>query len=1108
MTDNAIRLEAIDPLRSILLQAPAGSGKTTVLSQRFLALLATVSEPEEILAITFTRKAAAEMRERVLRALDGQLDGDDPMGRQWAQLRGAVLARSRAQGWSTEDLPGRLRIQTIDSFNHELARAMPVLGRFQSSLQVVDDAGPLFHEAARRTLQALDAEPELAADADLLLQRLDNNSRRAEELLATLLASRERWMPTLVQHGPADIATAVESSLRRIVTGALQALDGLPADWLAEGAALARASSQHRERLGKPPGPWRHWLDPQARLATSLDQLPAWRTLADLALTQEGGVRKTITVTHGFPKEEKALKLRHANWAGQLLALPLGVQFLHDLATMPDPWLPTDERAAFAALGRILVRAVTELNLVFNEHGRVDHPQVAVTARQALVEEGAPTELAIRHMLRIRHLLVDEFQDVSPEQVRLLETLTTDWSPGDGRSLFLVGDPMQSIYLFRNSEVGLFLRVRERGIGSLQLEPLQLSRNFRSQARLVEWVNAAFPGIFPSAEDARRSAVAFLPSVAARPAEGATGVEIWPFDATTADQEAGRIADEIARLRGASTKKLRIAILVRDRSLAPPILAALHARAIPVLGADLAPLAAHASVQDLVALGSALLHAGDRTAWLAVLRAPFCGLQLADLALLCAGDPDALLVERIEDPQVLQALSPDARQRLERCAPALRDAWRRRGSDGLDVAIRRLWQRLGGPDCCQDATEREAAAQFLIALHTLLEGQPRTDGQALAALAVRLRDARPPGSEGQGDLVEMMTIHHAKGLEWDIVFLPGLGKRARSDDAPLMRWLELPGEEGEDLLMSVHSLGSDSARDPLSLFIRLLQKQRRRNEQARLAYVAATRARERLYISGVAGPDGPPASSLLGTFWPAVATHFAGSPDPQVPTPVAAPVRAQAPAWRRVAADFDPAAGLPELPRPPGTVAQTEGGVTALEFQWVGPAARAAGTVVHEELEHLARSGELSKADFGSRHPLWQRRLLELGMPAQEVPGAVAGIAVRLEGLRADPIARWLLETPHADAQCELRLSGSLDGRLQNAVIDRSFIDEKGDRWVIDYKTGTHGGGGLEAFIAEEIERYRPQLERYRQLAGRLGPQPVRAALYFPWLGVLRELPP
>jgi ATP-dependent exoDNAse (exonuclease V) beta subunit len=174
----------------------------------------------------------------------------------------------------------------------------------------------------------------------------------------------------------------------------------------------------------------------------------------------------------------------------------------------------------------------------------------------------------------------------------------------------------------------------------------------------------------------------------------------------------------------------------------------------------------------------------------------------------------------------------------------------------------------------------------------------------------------------------------------------------------------------------------------------------------------------------------------------------------------------------------------------------------------VGPAARAAGTVVHEELEHLARHGELSRAEFGPRRELWRRRLLELGMPAEEVSRAAAGIATRLEGLRADPVARWLLETPHAEAQCELRLSGPLDGRLQNAVIDRSFVDEKGERWVIDYKTGTHFGGGLEAFIAEELERYRPQLERYRQLAGRLGPQPVRAALYFPWLGELRELPP
>src|SRR5690606_41880755 len=141
--DAEARQLARDIRRSIQLQAPAGSGKTTVLAQRFLAALAASDEPEEVLAITFTRKAAAEMRERVLAALEDRLPGPaEP--ELWQSLREAVQAQAARRGWHLEELPQRLRIQTIDSLAAELARAMPVLGRMQAQLRAVDDTSALY----------------------------------------------------------------------------------------------------------------------------------------------------------------------------------------------------------------------------------------------------------------------------------------------------------------------------------------------------------------------------------------------------------------------------------------------------------------------------------------------------------------------------------------------------------------------------------------------------------------------------------------------------------------------------------------------------------------------------------------------------------------------------------------------------------------------------------------------------------------------------------------------------------------------------------------------------------------------------------------------------
>src|SRR5262249_28582051 len=148
--------------------------------------------------------------------------------------------------------------------------------------------------------------------------------------------------------------------------------------------------------------------------------------------------------------------------------------------------------AAIEALSRVLRAAAVQLQAEFAAVGRVDHTYVAGAAREALMDGGLPTDLALRAGLSLRHILVDEFQDTSLAQFDLLEFLTASWEEGDGRTLFVVGDPMQSIYQFREAEVGLFLRARDHGIGNVRLEPMQLTRNFRSTPSLIVWTNDTF----------------------------------------------------------------------------------------------------------------------------------------------------------------------------------------------------------------------------------------------------------------------------------------------------------------------------------------------------------------------------------------------------------------------------------------------------------------------------------------------------------------------------------------------------------------------------------------------------------------------------------------
>ncbi|MEJ1960840.1 MAG: UvrD-helicase domain-containing protein [Gammaproteobacteria bacterium] len=172
--DVLARQRAIDPTLSILLRAPAGSGKTTVLTQRLLCLLAQVDAPEEILAITFTRKAAAEMRERVFKVLHGHLDADHPQAAQMHALAEAVRRRDSERGWGLVENPGRLRVQTIDSFNFWLASQLPIAAQAGGALVVAERPGELYRRAARRVLIAGEGNEGLSADIELLFERVDN----------------------------------------------------------------------------------------------------------------------------------------------------------------------------------------------------------------------------------------------------------------------------------------------------------------------------------------------------------------------------------------------------------------------------------------------------------------------------------------------------------------------------------------------------------------------------------------------------------------------------------------------------------------------------------------------------------------------------------------------------------------------------------------------------------------------------------------------------------------------------------------------------------------------------------------------------------------------
>ena len=1178
--------------QSFIVQAPAGSGKTELLVRRYLALLAIVEAPEQILAITFTRKATAEMRQRIIDALaadDENFDKSDENAVKIAEIAANARKNAAKHKWNLAANTRRLRIQTIDAFCNEVVWRMPWSARFGAPPALVEDPAPLYAQAATRALDHLERGDAWSDAADALLALVDANWGRARDLLAATLANRDRWMRDLsggigagggdggdgagaggdgagdggdgAGDGAGDDARArIEAMWRAEIGRELQsaraAFDAFSpaarAEWVALGAYAA--GNLAAEAGANSPLPALRELT--AFPAGDHNAIDAWHALAALALTKSGALRKTVTKRDGFPVGDDGQKSRMLELLETARAQPAIGAALDAVRHLPRGQFDDAQWRSVAALVQLLRLAAAELRLLFKERNQADYIELTQRAALALGDADAPTDLALAFDYELQHILMDEFQDTSTAHLELLEKLTAGWQGGDAHTLFLVGDPMQSIYRFREAEVGNFLSVADcKCVGDVGLESLQLTANFRSRPALVDWFNATFEAALPAQDDAAAGAVKYARAEACVATAGggafvhaavADATPVTPVTPVTPAAAAAMEAESIADLIAATQTEFpadSVAVLGRTRRHLTAVAAALRRRGIGFCGRDLERLGERQAIRDLIALTRALVQPADRVAMLSLLRAPFCGLKLADLSALVesAGAADTLPA-LWRDAARLAEMSADGRARLARLTAVIDAALARRGRVALRDNVEAAWLALGGP-ATVDAADLDDCARYLALLAEL-----ESAAADITPAALRAATADLWAQAGADAKVELLTIHKAKGLEFEHVILPRLDGGARALDAALLRWrkqpqqlliapLPSPGDGGD-------GGGDGNSADPFYRYLARLEKQHDAFERGRLLYVACTRARCRLHLFGRAArkdgesPSAPPADSLLALLWPQVAAEFeravgAGDGDGAVADDVGdGAAGAAEDVGDGVAAAADDAgdgvAAADEISPPPlqrlptnwrlpalppgvsaGAAGPAAGAEEQLEFSWAGETARITGIVIHQILQGVDAVGwdawRRTVAGAGAQTARWRNQLLENGLAERHLDAALAQIAAAIDNARDDPRAAWIFSAAHRDIRVEWPLTGVLDGGFKHVVIDRSFVDDAGARWVIDFKSSRHEGGDTDAFLDRERIRHQPQMAAYAQVVSALHPGEVKSGLYFPALRGWRE---
>ncbi len=1200
---------ALDASRSILVRAPAGSGKTDLLTRRFLRLLGEVEDPSQIVAITFTKAAAAEMRHRILSRLEAAAaGGPEPDADEFSMeaLAARALAHSQALGWNLLDLPAQLRIATIDSFCREIALQQPLLSGLGGSLEIHAQPDELYRRAARHTLEQIGGSNRQLREAiEVLLLWRDNSWKDLEALLVTMLKKRDQWMHgDVLDHDPDwdFIRVQLERPFAREVRRhliALRQLFDLSPGVLDEAHALTRfACEQSGGALYRDLAELAEF--PAAPFATA-DELEeahrAFLCLADLLLTGEGAVRRQVTVDQGFPKERKTEKTRILNLLASLPSIPGLVPALAAVRNLPPARYTGEDWEIVKACFTVLRHSAGQLRVELAEAAAADFIEVAQSARNVLKgEDGLPSDAAQAIADGIRHILVDEFQDTSRRQYELLQQLIAAWPEQEGRTCFVVGDPMQSIYFFRDADTELFQRVEQLGLelpGELPLRfnPVQLFANFRSAPPLVEQINGAFEQVFAAddgsgvtyakAEAARANSkqaglhiaenqaermslhVEFMPQSPLGNSRGATANRREEIAAAREAARRRQIEETVALIRShlprientrAAKEKYRVAVLGRARSALAPVAEELRKAGIPFRALELEDLKQRPEVIDALALARALLNPQDRVAWLGVLRAPWCGLSLADLYMLAGGDDAELLARPVPEllAERVELLSKEGRTAAQRVLHALEFSERLRSTQPTLTTgtwLEQVWLRLGGAQCT-GAAARANLDLLWKSVDNLSQGEPDLLGSALNAALNDLKAQPDPAAESDCG-VQLMTIHQAKGLEFEVVIVPELQAGTGRDKNSLLSWLERgvtpesdPGEpdnSGEITEFLVAPLPSKGAeRGEAKTWVDRIRREREKQETRRLLYVAASRAREELHLfarpSYKTAQDGSlslaePRDSLLATAWPALggqicerfdawcATNAGSAAQPSTIEDLAAsaednlrelPPAVRTTRLRRLPPDYEPG--------PNQALAATAGpailGVKATQLyerHEGGLLSRALGKAVHALLQQLAQllvaqPCEAARAALERMPPRIAAEVRSAGVEPQQA-GSIAAQALQIAlEAAADPVGQWIL-SPHAAASSELRWTGVIAGSLRTVQVDRIFRAGLQPRsvgddawWIIDYKTAHADGLDADAALPALKEIFAPQIEAYAQVLRNLrgAGVPIFAGLYYP----------
>lgn len=1036
--DNEQRLCAIDTQKSFVVRAPAGSGKTELLVQRVLNALLSVSAPSSCLILTFTQKAVSELQSRITKIF---IRKDEDLLPQTAQLKRKVLIHAKQQKWPITTFWYQIKVRTIDSYFIELVTKFSPQMKFDNSTIGVSP-----EQQSRLIVEAFFKE-FLVSNPDQKLLELcaafENSFSQLQNLLQELYLMREVWLINVLKNE--EYLPQSEEFFKDQVSSFLNIFEG---------------EEENLEQIYL-------WISsylediPVCKFDGDevLEQLSLWKVLANLLMTRTGGIRKRFTKHQGLvadkdllpwhsKDDKKSIIQLISQLQEKLQAEPELIKFLDIVQIWPEKF----SQGFYLEHWLYVLKKLIAYSQVYKDtYNLIDYSDVTLELWTLLHSADSWPAVCATLEKDITHLFLDECQDLSYIQFNILKKVISTSAFDHEKSFFVVGDPQQAIYHFRGSEVGIFQSFECLKIDGISFENLTLRSNFRSSQKLVNFFNQCSDIFFA------KESYPFLGIDKALDASSTKTIAYSTLESKCFIDPIDEAIDIVLDIKKSTEqcKEMTIGVLARDRKSLKPIINQLKIFKVPFVTTGIYHLFDIEQLFDCYSLVRIVLEPENKSFWLSALRSHFLGANITDLQKFYTNERESFFSEPLDSTfsLVFQSHYQKLSQHYQRFIPFI-------DREKLNIWLEKFFKSFGYLDYI-------SLSQYELWIKLFLPFKNLSPTK-IAWEDVEEHLRRIPVEVSSDCHVHVMTIHQAKGLEFDKVYLPNLAAALPNMKSKLLHSLKTP----KDFLWSIYP-PSDKECQTFS-FCQAVASLHQKHEAMRLLYVGITRAKAHLYVSYNQ-------ENNYGNNFKSVLEELIGFEEHEkiayVPETSTSKLRPILPFdhslptldWRGFKFNEEPLSEVSE--------------------KQVSRCQRVLGLTWHKILQHQ-KSWPLNLKALDSQ--LLVETFYSYGALEDDLKRLMSSFSKVYTQVINSSIGKFIFDTTHIQSYSEYPLLVLSKGKLVKRVIDKVIIDRNNQVWIVEIKTSS-----ITELDNETAEVYIKQLSQYESYLNKLFKTRARPMFWF-----------